>query len=372
MVVQILLAVLLSLVLQICNRVVHPSLPVSHRKHLGMVDTISNILGRQIDPGDLLSNGDLVKIIMNDTSTKVNDLWKDIREELKLDRNHNREVIKNVVDGFCKRLDNLEKFVLDYASKHSKDLEDIELKQETISSYQEQLTCNLGKKVQDLCDELKNHEKSCHESSAVIQCDSCNLTFGSKSDFSHHLMWNHATPNVLTCETRGPDQSWYQYHPDSNQGHTGPAENHNCNYCGWTFLFGEELEEHLYSYHAHEVLNSRYDPALHQYARFIPPYSTIEYCVKDSYHICNFCDLTFGSTVLLEKHVSEHHSRLDTPRPELHCGKCERTFNAIVHLNIHMRQHHTGDQAVERVSLQVDGSLPGAEEGSVQVDREAQ
>ena len=156
------LAVLVSLILQLCNKVVHPSLPVSHLKHLGMDDTISNLLGRQIDPGDLLSNEDLVKMIMNDTNTKVNDLWKDIREELKLDRDHNREVIKNVVDGFCKRLDNLEKFVLDNASKHSNLIADIELKQETISSYQEQLTCNLGKKVHDLCDKLKNHEKSCH------------------------------------------------------------------------------------------------------------------------------------------------------------------------------------------------------------------
>ena len=316
-----------------------------------MDDTISNLLCRQIDPGDLLSNEDLVKMIMNDTNTKVNVLWKDIRVELKLDRDHNREVIKNVVDGFCKRLDNLEKFVLDNVSKHSNLIADIELKQETISSYQEQLTCNLGKKVHDLCDKLKNHEKSCHESSAGIHCDSRDLTFGSKSDFSHHLMLNHDTPYVLTCETRGPDQSWYQHYQTSNQVHTGPAGNHNCSYCGWTFLSWEKLEEHLDSYHAH----SRYDPALHQSARMISPDNTTEY--SGSYHNCNSCDLTFSSTLLLEKHISEHHATLDTPRPQLHwephsssqqptpqqvlhCNLCDEVFNEMVPLNIHLKHHH--------------------------------
>ena len=132
--------------------------------------------------------------------------------------------------------------MLGYASKHSNLIADIELKQETISSYQEQLTCSLGKKVHDLCNELRNHENSCHESNAGIRCDLCDLTFGSKSDFSHHLMWNHNTPYVPTCEIRGPDQSWYQYYQTSNQVYTRPAGNHNCNYCGWTFLSLDKLQ----------------------------------------------------------------------------------------------------------------------------------
>ena len=89
------LAVLVCVVLQLPNHTVHhghdlltnhmtPSLP---SKYLKMVDKISKIVGRQIDLSSTLSNEDLLLLSMNDTNSKIADLWKDVKEELKLDRN---------------------------------------------------------------------------------------------------------------------------------------------------------------------------------------------------------------------------------------------------------------------------------------------
>ena len=60
-------------------------------RHLIMTEHSSRVQDCQIDPGVTLSNVDLLKLLMNDSSTKVAELWKDVRNELDLDRNHNKE-----------------------------------------------------------------------------------------------------------------------------------------------------------------------------------------------------------------------------------------------------------------------------------------
>ena len=46
---------------------------------------ISDVLGRHIDPGAPLSNVDLAKLLMNDSTTKVRNLEESIKENEKLD-----------------------------------------------------------------------------------------------------------------------------------------------------------------------------------------------------------------------------------------------------------------------------------------------
>ena len=194
--VLLLLALLVCPVLQLSNIVVHHGHEFLHTNHvipclpsvgLEMVDKISNIVGRHIDPASTLSNEDLIKLLIDDTNTKVSDLWKDIKEELNLDRKHNKEVVESVVVGFCKRLDNLEKFVVEHSSEHSKLIADLDLKHKTISSYQEQLICDLGNKVHDLQSRLNNHEISWHALNVNQQkCNDREETSNSIGDFVVH------------------------------------------------------------------------------------------------------------------------------------------------------------------------------------------
>ena len=45
------------------------------------------------DPDATISNTDLFKFILNDTNTKVGELWNDVKKELDLDRDHNKKVV---------------------------------------------------------------------------------------------------------------------------------------------------------------------------------------------------------------------------------------------------------------------------------------
>ena len=202
------LAVLVCVVLQLPNHTVHhshdlltnhmtPSLP---SKYLKMVDKISKIVGRQIDLSSTLSNEDLLLLSMNDTNSKIADLWKDVKEELKRDRKHNKEVIEHVVIGLCKRIDSLEKFVVELSSKHSKLIADLDLKQKTISSYQEHLTCNLDYKVHDLLSRMNKHEMSCHVGVNSQTCNGCDETHNNISDSVVQVCEHHgvATNTVFS------------------------------------------------------------------------------------------------------------------------------------------------------------------------------
>ena len=68
--------------------------------------------GATLDPGVTLGHADVVKFLLKDTSTQIAELWKDVKNELDLDRIHNKEVNKQILDGLGKRIDILEKYLV--------------------------------------------------------------------------------------------------------------------------------------------------------------------------------------------------------------------------------------------------------------------
>ena len=273
--VQILHTVLVcvvSVVLQLPSNAVHQGhdhlhtnhlLPRSPTYYLKMVDKISKIVGRQLDPSSSLSNEDLLNILMNDSSTKVADLWKDVKEELNLDRKHNKEVTEHVVDGFCKRLDVLEKYVIDHSSKYSMLIADLDLKLKTISSYQEQLICDLSHKVHDLSGKLKDHVVSNHaiatdEKQAAacndIQsiCDKCGNIIHDVTELENHALHCHVYPHL--CELCG-----YAFtSSDELQNHLREqhvSNNLNCTFCGELCTSSATLQRHMNTNHVEHIYN---------------------------------------------------------------------------------------------------------------------
>ena len=104
-----------------------------------------------------------------------------MKKELDLDRDHNKKVVEQVFKGLCKRIDILEKYAVQQSSDHSKQLSDLDLKVETVTSYQEQLINSLADKVQRLHGELKSHKNSCHGVDLTSVCGVCDLIFKSTS-----------------------------------------------------------------------------------------------------------------------------------------------------------------------------------------------
>ena len=49
--------------------------------------------GRNEEPGSPLSNIDLVKFLMNDSLTKVQELRQNVKEDFAIDRQHNKDLI---------------------------------------------------------------------------------------------------------------------------------------------------------------------------------------------------------------------------------------------------------------------------------------
>ena len=88
----------------------HTDLGLKYLKLLAL-DMFSEILGRYIDPKEPLNNVDLAKFLMNDSFNKVNDLRQNIKEELRLEREHDKHIIDAVVTGFCNRLKIIEECV---------------------------------------------------------------------------------------------------------------------------------------------------------------------------------------------------------------------------------------------------------------------
>ena len=295
----------------------HPLLR-PHARHVKMGDDLSQTVGHHIDPGDTLSNAELAKLILKDTSIQIADLWRDVKSELDLDRDHNKKVNEQIVEGLCKRIDILEKYVLKQFSEQSKLLTDLDLKIETVSIYQEQIISNLDSKVHSLIGDLKNHEKSYHRAPPNICCGFCELTFKSKNDLEQHLLYHHAN---------------HLLHPYT--------------FCGSILFSEEDLNKHpckglaypqYLPYpqgHDKSVPNSYY---LSQNSEgTIPGNNETALCCN-----CSLCGLTFSSSSLLDDHVQKHHRRQLYPKPVLHCSKCERTFEDMVCLNIHTKQSHTG------------------------------
>ena len=88
---------------------VHPVLDLDY---LELTTMFSEILGRDVDPKEPLSNVDLAKFLMYDSSSKVKELKESIDERLHLDRVNNNKIVEAIVTGLGKRLDVLEEFAI--------------------------------------------------------------------------------------------------------------------------------------------------------------------------------------------------------------------------------------------------------------------
>ena len=119
----------------------------------------SDILLQVIDPKEPLNNKDQANLLMNDNFKKFWDLSQNIKEELRLEREHNKSAINAVVTGFCNHLQIVEESVIKYKTcltHTAKDLKqhfnekaknfdnveekasDVELKLKTYFEYQQE------------------------------------------------------------------------------------------------------------------------------------------------------------------------------------------------------------------------------------------
>ena len=153
-------------------------------------DQPSHIPGYHIDPRDTLNNADVLKFLMNDTSTKIAELWKDVKNELDLDRKHNNEVNKQIVEGLGKRIETLEKYVISSLDNRSSP--------PTSEEKQPTFSCFLCVQSFHRLSSLDEHIESNHPS---LLCVECGKTLRSKPDLYLHIHRDHKETLENTSQT---------------------------------------------------------------------------------------------------------------------------------------------------------------------------
>ena len=300
---------------------------------------ISDVLGRHIDPGAPLSNVDLAKLLMNDSTTKVRNLEESIKENEKLDREHNKIVIENVVTRLCKHINALEEFTLNGKNDLTKTLSDLDLKVTTVCAYQEHLIYKLHDKVHDLSVQLQSHKKSCQEN---IRCELCELFFTSMSDYINHMFQHHTTSCSFPCTFCGKvwktEHSWRSHMRECTSGiqllqpsSVMPSQSisqyalENCH---------ESLSEGSERNPCGENLPGVHDLQLHGVEAHDQSYQHVYQCdhaaslAQAMYYSCNFCRVTFESQYYLQLHIRDVHNVTVTPfNASLGFASHESTFH---------------------------------------------
>ena len=301
--------------------------------------------GRNEEPGSPLSNIDLVKFLMNDSLTKVQELRQNVKEDFAIDRQHNKKIIETVVTGLCKRLDSLEVLVKERVERIEA-VEDLDLKLTTITTYNEGLLHNLSQKVHDLSSELQYLTQS--QSCQVIRCTFCDYSFKSRPDLDTHIQQYHTQQSSLLCTSCGyvfqteNDLRSHQCEPLLRYYSTIPitlnpyqeyyannyTESQNvcpCKFCEQAYLTTPHLQDHISKQHSEERLQ------YHTSASYNAPH-----CNASAACMCAICASSHNSLSILSNHNHSYHENLSP----IHCNLCEHVFYDMRQLNIHVREQH--------------------------------
>ena len=364
----------------------HCSLPLSGSHHnklacdqhyLKYLIMSSDNWGQNADTKAPLSYTDLAKYLMNDSFTKVQELRQNIKEDLDADREHNKNVIRTVVTGFCKRLDTLEGLVRGNADS-TEAVKDLDLKLTTISTYNEELIHGLLQKVHNLSNELQQHAQPLQ----LIKCGFCGSSFNSSPDLNIHIHQHHTQLNTLLCtgcgyvfrnendlgsHQCGPSHQMVQdYSTTLCQVYPGnnlnPQAVHSnfvhadvqlgslyCYKCGQIFHSEDALNHHLETHYGPgnfmcdicgvtfctESLVSEHIALSHQSSSHELPEPVLS---TRAWTSCTDGGYTFTSCNDLEQHQQTHHSK---PACQIHCHFCDATFGSMGSLNIHTANSHS-------------------------------
>ena len=255
------------------------------RKHqtrqLKMSNQFSHSPGRHVDPGDTLSSADIVKFLLKDTSTKIADLWKDIKNELDLDRQHNMEVNKHIVQGLGKRIDILEKHLMSSLSNESP------TNSPASTPIRPTFSCNLcDHRCLDLSS-LDEHVETTHPS---LLCEECGKTLRSKPDLNLHRHRQHNQTMENPSET---SQTIADYNFDKDS----PSQ--TCGSLDDPRLPSTGLQECASLAHSCQVLEN----TLADHPQYLEQPDPASYNLP-----CDFCAKVFNNTDDLKFHLLEHYS----------------------------------------------------------------
>ena len=136
---------------------------------LSEADCASAIIDHAVDPQTPLSDLDVVKWLMNNTSVRVAELKDNITECMREDRSHFKELVELAVNGYTRKFDCLENSISQSITKIVTAVTDLDLKVNTISSYQELLIQDIHRKIYEI-----THETPSASTCLAVNPGNCN------------------------------------------------------------------------------------------------------------------------------------------------------------------------------------------------------
>ena len=232
----------------------------------------SDILGRDINPKEQLNNTDLSKLLINYTSEKFIEFKDNLDSILKDDRVHFRNLVQTAVTGLCKRLEILEDFIINTTGIQKSSLEDIDLKLETFSSYQEHILYNQKFEINDIYSRITDLEKL--PAKKTHACTKCDYTFRSNPIQDKHTQLCHETltsdfsssclsesffsANAVTADSSTVDSREYnQYEKDPHNYVSPNSASSRCDEVSPTESILKRHNYHVYGLEVTENSNDR-------------------------------------------------------------------------------------------------------------------
>ena len=342
-----------------------PLLELDH-VYLKMQSMISEILGHDVDPKAPLSNSDLAQLLMNDSSNKVRELRDNIKEVINSDREHNKIVVHTAVSGICTRLNELEELVNSLQKPSCPSSAPTTTSRPTI-------TCNICKNVFGDLSELDEHIRANHRS---LHCNLCERTLRSQPDYNIYKNRYHSTGNTTDvsmddayissqsicsiCKKHFPCSGDLEDHMERDHGNIDTAtsssqsgSSHQVYHSN--HVLGQPHPEIYCCYKCDLLFTAHKDLVTH--VQTIHGVSTT--------HTCFVCESIFTSIEILETHMKAFHPEvhsfllpsyeapLATSSAEpIHCKFCDETFLSMVMLNRHTYAAHSGHQDTECTDCQ--------------------
>ena len=202
-----------------------------------------------VDPKAALSTVDLVKLLLNHCNSNK----EEGKKRGEAEQVHTDNKIKAVIDGFGKQLSN----VIVATNLHNSDQADriryLELKLETLASYQEQLLYSIMGSLQDTQIDLNKHIDNCHANNAVFRCDSCDQNFQTSALYEELLQSQHQ-PDVLSP----------------------------CDICGIIFTNRNHLTDHIERMHGSQMFQSEHYEYVHVDATSLANHNDANHGLKSS------------------------------------------------------------------------------------------
>ena len=113
-------------------------------------ENISTVLNRSLEQTSSLSTEDIVKVLLNHVNANVALVKNNVDERFSEERTHLNDVVQVITTSLSKKLDRFEDVINQNKLALGSIVSNIDLKFETVSSYQEQLINRINLKIQDM------------------------------------------------------------------------------------------------------------------------------------------------------------------------------------------------------------------------------